>query len=200
VGKNPIPIKWPANELIKELRLCEIAGVHPAVRRMIAGLPAEPITGLRALSDQLINEVFGFPRIVVIPVRGGSGFWCWIGIRPYLRLVDCGWPGKITVLVYGPRMSEQRIVDLALLDWEYASAITGSAQTTDWAAAQRWKEDTDYVCRPAKSGNRLPSGLNAFARLRGLDPRRLRADNEPEASKFTGGPRTMTDEEGGNKD
>jgi hypothetical protein len=198
VGKYPISIEWPANQL--NLRLREIVGVHPAVLKMIAPSPAESIVGLRGLSDAPINGVYWFPRIAVVPVRGGSGYWCWIGVRSYLRLVDRGWLGKISVLDYGSRISEEKIVDLARFDWKCASAITGSAQTTDWAIAQMWEEDTNSLCRPVASGNRRPSGLKAFARLRGLDPRRLRADNAPDAAKPTGGPGTMTDEEGGNKD
>ena len=190
----------PTPPQVLKRQFSEIVGVHPAVLRMIAGLPPEHLGGLRGVSDALIDQIYGFPRVAVVPVRGGSQYWCWLGVRAYLRLLDRGWHGKVAVLDYG-RISEQKIVDLAHFDWVYASAITGPAQTTDWATAQRWQENTDYVCRPAKSGNVRPTGLKTYAKLRGLDPRRLRADIAPKEPRSTERPGTTPDDdEEGSKD
>jgi hypothetical protein len=194
VGKHSIPFKWPANPVLIELPFSEIVGVHPAVLGMIAGVPLEPFIGLRAVNDAPIDDIFGFPRIAVVPVRGESGYWCWIGIKAYRRLVDCAWRGKVTVLDYGPRISEEKIARLGYLDWVYASAITGSVQTADWVIARRWEEETDYVCRPVKAKNARPSGLRTFAKLRGLNPRRLSDDKASEAKESSDSPETTTDD------
>ena len=201
VGKHPIPIRRSPYPLAPEVRLDDIVGVHPAVLRMLMQPPAESILGLPEVSDALIDDIYGIPRIGVVPVRGGSGYWAWIGVRAYLRLVDCGWKGKFTVLDYGSRMPEEKLVYLAQMDWAYASAIAGPNQRTDRAFAQLWEANSGYVCRPVKSGSRRPSGLKAFAKLRGLDPRRLQADKTLEEPESAGRPETTTyEEEEGSKD
>jgi hypothetical protein len=178
----------PSPQVVRR-QFSEIVDVHPAVLQMIEGLATEPIGGLIAVSDELIDDVYGFPRIAVVPVRAGSGFWCCAGVKAYLRLLDRGWRGKVAMLDYGSRMSEQKIVKLAYSDWVYGSAITGAAQSTDWACAQVWEANTDYICKPVKSRNFRPSGLKTFAVLRGLSLWSLRADKKPKESKSINRPR-----------
>jgi hypothetical protein len=194
VGKHPIPIKSTAFPLIQELSLGEIEGVHPAVLNMLKQFPDEPILGLQEVSDALINDVFKIPRLSVVPVPGGSRFWCWAGVRAYLSLADRHWHEKIPVLNYGPRTPVQKIVYLAHKDWVFAPAITVPSQKTNWAFAQVWEANSDYVCRPVKPGSRrCPSGLKVYANLRGLGLRPLQADNVPEAPKSADRPESATE-------
>jgi hypothetical protein len=176
VGKHPIPIKRPPYPLTLQLGLEDIEGVYPPVLTMLKQFPPEPMVGLRDISDEALSDVFYFPRIAVVPIRGESKYWVWSGVRAYRRLVDRGSRGKITVLDYGPRMPEEKIVYLAEKDWLYASSISGQTHRTDWACAQEWEAHSGYICKPSDSGKRRLSGLNIFAKLHGLDPRPLRAD------------------------
>ncbi|MDR3411616.1 MAG: hypothetical protein P4L87_11855 [Formivibrio sp.] len=77
---------------------------------MLMQFPPEPPVGLSDVSDEAISDVFEIPRIAVVPTRDERVYWVWSGVRAYRRLVDRGWQGKITVLDYGPRMLEEKIV------------------------------------------------------------------------------------------
>lgn len=164
----------------------EIKAVHPAVCKKLEKFASEPFVGLQDVSDGLIDDVFKFPRIAVIPIPGVPGYWCWIGVRAFRHPVDRNWCGEVAVLDYGPRMPEATIVDQALKDWNYPSAVLGQSAKADWATAQVWEADSKYVCRPAEAGSRrVPSGRKAYASLRGLDPRPLSADKRIKAPENT---------------
>jgi hypothetical protein len=186
VGKHPIPAKSTVYPRFQFLSLKEIGGVHRAVCEELEKRAQEPPVGLEDVSDELINDVFKFPRIAVVPIPGEPGYWCWIGVRVFRRLVDRKWSEKVAVLDYGPGMSEATIVDQALKDWKYSPAVMGQSAKADWATAQEWNADSKYVCRPHKRGSRRrPNGRNAYADLRGLNPRRLGADKATKTPKST---------------
>jgi hypothetical protein len=176
VGKHPIPNRHPSHPQITTLRLGDIADVHPAVLKVLNRLPSEPVVELRGVSDKAVEDVFKVPRIAVVPIRGETRYWVWGGVRAYLRLRSRGWRGLVTVLDYGPRISEEKIACLAETDWVYASPFSGQTRKTDWAYAQVWEAHSDYICKPTKSGKRRVSGRNLFATVSGLNRRRLRAD------------------------
>jgi hypothetical protein len=201
VGRHPIPARSTAYPRFQVITLDEIR-VHPAVSKELEKLAPEPLVGLQDVSDELINDVLKFPRIAVVPIPGNPGYGCWIGVRLFRRLVDRKRCGKVAVLDYGPRVSEDNIVDQALKDWKYSSAVLGQPATADWVTAQEWEAETKYVCRPVASGRRRPSARKVYASLRGLNPRRLRADKARKAPESTDGPGPATDdnEEEGTKD
>lgn len=145
--------------------------------------PQEPTVTLRGVSDKAVEDLFEIPRMAVVPIRGGSGYWVWCGVRAYRRLVDRGWKGLVWVMDYGPRMPEEKIVYLAEKDLVYSSHLTGPSRKSDWAYAQKWEADSAYICKPSGSGKRPVSGRNLFSRVCGLDCRRLRADKVSKASK-----------------
>lgn len=197
MGKHSIPNRHPAYPQVMALRLSDIADVHPAVRKLVNRFPQEPSVTLRGVKDEAIKDVFEIPRIAVVPIRGGTGYWVWCGVRAYKRLVDRGWKGSITVLDYGPRMPEEKIVYLAEKDWVFASPLSGQTRKTDWAYAQEWEANSTYICKPSGSGKRRVSGRNLFSRVCGLDRRRLRADKVSKASNSRRKPGSESDDEEG---
>jgi hypothetical protein len=176
VGEHTIPreqLEYPRTIL---LLLREISQVHPAVLKMHSEFQPEPFVRLQALGSGVISEILEVPCIHVVPNPKGNDYWVWGGIRIYRRLVDYGWKGEVKVLDYGPRIPETRIVRLAKVNWLCTPIISGPNRKSDWALAQNWEANTDYICKPCKSGKRRRSGRNVFAGLSGLDPRPLRAD------------------------
>jgi hypothetical protein len=200
VGKHSNPIHRPVHPRTRYLRLDEIEGVHPEVLTKLKQSSPEPIGGLWAVKDEAIDDVYEIPRIAVVPIPGRNKYWVWIGIRFYLRLLDRKWKKGFPVLNYGLRMPEKRIVALARADLRFASILAGQSAKSDWATAQEWEAETDDICRPAEPGSRRrPSGLKVYADLRGLHPRRLRADKAIEApeNKDESGASTDDEEERG---
>ena len=196
MGKRTNPKDRPIQPRTRYLRLGDIEGVHPAVLKEVKGLAPEPLVGLRELKKEAIKDTFEFPRIAVVQVPGRNKFWVWIGIRPYLRLRDIKWSEEFPVLNYGPEMPEKRIVDLARADLRFAAIISGQSAKSDWATAQDWEADTKEICKQATPGSRQrPNGMNVYADLRGLNPRRLRADKEMKAPEDAAESAAATDEE-----
>lgn len=196
MGKHASPNDRLAHPRIKYLRLGDIEGVHPAVRKKRKHTVPEPLVGLGAVREDIIKDVFAVPHIAVVPTPGRKGYWVWIGIRSYLRLLDIKWPEKFPVLDYGVDMPEEKIVKLACADFRFGYIFSGRSAKSDWAIAQEWEGDTDKICKPAKpKSGRRPSGLRAYARLCGLTSRRLRADKNDEAREDTDDSGTANDEE-----
>jgi len=163
--------------------LKDIKRVHPAVCRKLQERCPESPVGLEEVSDELINDIFAFPRIAVVPIPGEPGYWCWIGVRVFQRLVNRGWNGKVAVLDFGTRMPEEDIVDRALKDWDYWPAIEGISAKSDRAIAQKWEAATNYACRPATSGRRRRSGRKVYTSLRGVELRTPSADMNIKAAE-----------------
>lgn len=68
VGKHAISIACLAYPRKEELRLDDIAGVHPTVLTMLKRFPAERIVGLRGASEAFINNIYEIPFISVVPI------------------------------------------------------------------------------------------------------------------------------------
>lgn len=202
MGEHTIPreqLEYPRTIL---LLLREISQVHPAVLKMHSEFQPEPFVRLHALKADVIRDSLEAPSILVVPIPGKSDYWVWGGIRTYWRLANYGWEGKVKVLDYGPRIPETRIVRLAKANWLCTPIISGPNRKSDWAFAQNWEANTDYICKPTKSGTRRPSGRNVFAKLSGLDPRPLRADKHSKTllSDLRPGPATDIGKGGGASD
>ena len=180
IGRRPYP-------QVAVLHLCDIAGIYPAVRKVLGRFPPEPNDELQGVSAQAIEDLLEVPRIAVVPVRGEARYWVWQGVRAYLRLVDRDWKGAISVIDFGSRMSEERIAYLAEKDWVFDSLFSSRSRKSDWAYAQEWEAGTPYICRPTKSGKRRLSGRNLFSTVHGLDRRCFRADKVSRSS--TSGPK-----------
>ena len=200
MGKHTNPKNRLINPRIKYLRLGDLEGVHPAVRKERKGIAPEPLIGMRDVKEDAIEDTLAVPRIAVVLMPGQKKFWVWSGIRFYLRLIDLNWSREFPVLSYGLEMPETRIVELAKADLRFASIFSGQSAKSDRAIAQEWEADSANICRQAKSGRRGRSnGLNVFANLRGLKPRPLRADNTLEATDPADKTGAGTDDEEGNE-
>jgi hypothetical protein len=155
---------------------------------------------MRDVKDDAIEDTLAVPRIAVISIPGQKKYWVWSGIRFYLRLIELNWSREFPVLSYGVEIPEIRIVDLANADLRFASIFSGESAKSDYAIAQEWESDSENICRSGKSGRRgRSSGLNVFAKLRGLKPRPLRADNPLEATDPADKIGAGTDDEEGNE-
>jgi hypothetical protein len=196
VAEHTNPKDRPILPRTRYLQLRDIEGVHPAVLKKLKKIAPEPLVGLRDVKEEAIKNTFEFPRIAVVPIPGRSKYWVWIGIRSYLRLKDIKWSETFPVLNYGLEMSEKRIVDLARADLRLAAIFSGQSAKSDWATAQEWEADTKEICELATPGSRQrPNGKNVYADLRGLNPRRLRADKEMKAPEDAVESAAATDEE-----